>query len=103
MEAIIVGLIGAASALLVQGIGYYFNRKSGLAPVQEAYQDTLEGMNKALGQRITELEYTVSTLTQANDKLTEKVSDLESEVRRLTRENYDMARELLKVEQNRGK
>jgi len=101
MEAIIVGLVGAASALAVQGVGYYFNRKSGLAPVQEAYQDTLEGMNKALGTRVTELEKTVSTLTAQNEKLAEKVTDLEAEVRRLTRENYDMARELLKAAQGK--
>jgi len=95
MEVIIVGVVGAISAVIVQGIGFFLNRKSGLSEAQEAYQDTLEGMNKALGTRITELEKTVVQLTAKNQNLEEKVEDLTKQVRELTVENLDLLRRLV--------
>jgi predicted RNase H-like nuclease (RuvC/YqgF family) len=95
MEVIIVGVVGAISAIIVQGIGFVLNRKSGLSEAQEAYQDTLEGMNKALGTRITELEKTVLELTAKNQHLEERVEDLTKQVRELTVENLDLLRRLV--------
>jgi predicted RNase H-like nuclease (RuvC/YqgF family) len=95
MEVIIVGVVGAISAVIVQGIGFFLNRKSGLSEAQEAYQDTLEGMNKALGTRITELEKTVLELTAKNQHLEDRVEDLTKQVRELTVENLDLLRRLV--------
>lgn len=95
MEAIIVGAFGVACAALVQGVGYYFNRKSGLSDAQEAYQGVLEGMNKTMTSRVSDLERQVERLIAKNESLEEKVDDLEGQVRELTRENLDLARRLL--------
>jgi predicted RNase H-like nuclease (RuvC/YqgF family) len=95
MEVIIVGVVGAISAIVVQGIGFFLNRKSGLSEAQEAYQDTLEGMNKALGTRITELERQVADLTRKNEALSTQVDQLSKEVRDLTVENLDLLRRLV--------
>jgi predicted RNase H-like nuclease (RuvC/YqgF family) len=95
MEVIIVGVVGAISAIIVQGIGFFLNRKSGLSEAQEAYQGTLEGMNKALGSRVTELEKTVTSLTEKNERLEERVEDLTRQVRDLTVENLDLLRRLV--------
>jgi predicted RNase H-like nuclease (RuvC/YqgF family) len=95
MEVIIVGVVGAISAIVVQGIGFFLNRKSGLSEAQEAYQDTLEGMNKALGSRITELEKQVADLTHKNEVLSVQVDQLSKEVRDLTVENLDLLRRLV--------
>jgi predicted RNase H-like nuclease (RuvC/YqgF family) len=95
MEVIIVGVVGAISAILVQGIGFFLNRKSGLSEAQEAYQDTLEGMNKAHGTRITELERQVADLTRKNETLSTQVDQLSREVRDLTVENLDLLRRLV--------
>lgn len=95
MEAIIVGGFGVACAAIVQGIGYYFNRRSGLSDAQEAYQGVLEGMNKTMTNRVSDLERQVERLITRNEALEEKVGDLEGHVRDLTRENLDLARRLL--------
>lgn len=97
MEAIIVGIVGVFSAGVVQAIGYYFNRKSGLSDAQEAYQGVLEGMNKTMTTRITDLERQVEKLVAKNEALEAKVDDLEGQVRDLTRENLDLARRLLEA------
>lgn len=95
MEAIIVGVVGAFSALVVQVVGYYFNKKTGLNEAQEAYQDTLEGMNRALGTRVTDLEKIVEELNKKNELLEAEVHELRKEVRELTRENLDLMRKLV--------
>jgi hypothetical protein len=95
MEVIIVGVVGAISAVIVQGIGFFFNRKSGLSEAQEAYQGTLEGMNKALTGRVTELEKTVADLSHKNELLEQRVEDLTRQVRDLTVENLDLLRRLV--------
>jgi chromosome segregation ATPase len=95
MEVIIVGVVGAVSAIVVQGLGFFFNRKAGLSEAQEAYQGTLEGMNRALGTRVDELEKTVVQLTEKNEKLEERVEDLTRQVRDLTVENLDLLRRLV--------
>lgn len=94
MEAIIVGLVAAISAIVVQGIGFALNRKSGLSEAQEAYQETLEGMNKALGGRVTDLEKTVTELTKKNEALELRVEDLTKQVRDLTFENLELLRKI---------
>ena len=94
MEVIIVGIIGAVSALIVQVVGFMLNRKSGLSEAQDAYQDTLEGMNKALGTRVTDLEKTVEALNKRNEVLEGKVEDLTRQVRDLTIENLELLRQL---------
>jgi chromosome segregation ATPase len=98
METIIVGLVAAGSALLVQGLGFYFNRKSGLAPAQAEYQDTLEGMNKALSGRVTDLEQLVERQSLRIKDLEDHVLDLERQLRETTRENYELTRELLQAQ-----
>lgn len=95
MEAIIVGIVGAFGAIIVQGVGFYFNRKSGLSEVQEAYQETLEGMNKTMTTRVSDLEKVVDRLTQRNKTLETKVDELERQVRNLTIENLELSRQLL--------
>lgn len=95
MEVIVVGVIGAISALLVQVVGFWFNRKTGLSEAQEAYQDTLEGMNKALGSRVSELEKTVDTLSKKNEALETRVEELTKQVRDLTAENLTLLRRLV--------
>lgn len=95
MEVIIVGVVGAISAIIVQGIGFFLNRKSGLSEAQEAYQDTLEGMNKALTGRVTELEKSVGDLTKKNEALETRVEELTRQVRDLTVENLDLLRRLV--------
>lgn len=95
MEAIVVGAFGVACAAIVQAVGYYFNRKSGLSDAQEAYQGVLEGMNKTMTSRVAELERAVDKLVRKNEDLESKVDDLEGQVRDLTRENLDLARRLL--------
>jgi predicted RNase H-like nuclease (RuvC/YqgF family) len=95
MEAIIVGVVGAFAAIVVQTIGYVLNRKSGLSEVQEAYQDTLEGMNKTLTTRIADLERTVENLSKKNEALEGKVEDLTKQVRDLTAENLELLRKLV--------
>lgn len=92
MEVVIVGAIGAVSALLVQVVGFWLNRKSGLSEAQEAYQDTLEGMNKALMSRITDLEKQLAILEHKNVLLSEKVEELTRQVRELTVENLELHR-----------
>lgn len=95
MEVIIVGVVGAISAVIVQGIGFFLNRKSGLSEAQEAYQGTLEGMNKALTGRVVELEKSVSELTHKNELLEQRVEELTRQVRDLTVENLDLLRRLV--------
>lgn len=95
MEAIIVGIVGAIAAITVQGIGYILNRKSGLSEAQSAYQDTLEGMNSALTNRVSDLERNVDTLTKKNEALEARVEELTKEVRDLTAENLDLLRRLV--------
>jgi len=95
MEAIIVGMFGVLTAGIVQGIGYYFNRKSGLSDAQEAYQGVLEGMNKTMASRVADLEKQVEKLVAKNESLEAKVDDLEGQVRELTRENLDLSRRLI--------
>lgn len=95
MEVLIVGVVGAVSALIVQVIGFILNRKTGLSEAQEAYQDTLEGMNKALGTRVTDLEKSVVDLTKKNEALESRVEDLTKQVRDLTAENLDLLRRLV--------
>ncbi len=95
MEAIIVGGFGVACAAVVQGIGYYFNRKSGLSDAQGAYQGVLEGMNKTMTSRVSDLERQVEKLITKNETLETKIDDLEGQVRDLTRENLELARRLL--------
>ena len=97
METIIVGAFGVLVAGIVQGIGYYFNRKSGLSDAQEAYQGVLEGMNKTMTSRVTDLERQVEKLVSKNEALETKVEDLESQVRELTRENLTLARRLIEA------
>lgn len=94
MEVVIVGAIGAASAMLVQVAGFWLNRKSGLSEAQVAYQDTLEGMNKAFQSRISELERQLAVLEDKNHLLTEKVEDLTRQVRDLTVENLELHRKM---------
>lgn len=94
MEVIIVGVVGAISAIIVQGIGFVLNRKSGLSEAQEAYQDTLEGMNKALGTRVSDLEKQVADLTRKNEAMSLQVEQLTKEVRDLTLENLGLLRKL---------
>lgn len=95
MEVIIVGIVGAISAIIVQGIGFFLNRKSGLSEAQEAYQDTLEGMNKALGTRVGELEKNYAELERKNELLEARVEELTKQVRDLTVENLDLLRKLV--------
>jgi predicted RNase H-like nuclease (RuvC/YqgF family) len=95
MEAIIVGVVGALAAIIVQGIGYVLNRKSGLSEAQNAYQDTLEGMNKALTNRVNDLERNVEQLSKRNEALEQRVEELTKEVRDLTAENLDLLRRLV--------
>lgn len=95
MEAIAVGIFGVMCAGIIQSIGFYFNRKSGLSEAQNAYQGVLEGMNKTMTNRVTELERSVEKLVTRNEVLEAKVDDLQGQVRDLTRENLDLARRLL--------
>jgi predicted RNase H-like nuclease (RuvC/YqgF family) len=92
MEAIIVGVVGAVAAIVVQTIGFVLNRRSGLSEAQEAYQGTLEGMNKAMSTRVADLEKIVDRLSKQNEALEEKVEDLERQVRELTAENLELRR-----------
>lgn len=97
MEAITVGIFGVLCAAIVQAIGYFFNKKSGLGDAQKAYQGVLEGMNKTMTNRVTDLERTVEKLVAKNEDLEHKVDDLQDQVRDLTRENLDLARRLLQA------
>lgn len=97
MEALIVGAFGVLTAAVVQAIGYWFNRKSGLSEAQEAYQGVLEGMNKTMTSRVSDLEKQVEKLVAKNEALETKVQDLEGQVRELTRENLDLSRRLLEA------
>lgn len=94
MEVIIVGVVGAISAIIVQGIGFFLNRKSGLSEAQEAYQETLEGMNHALSSRVSDLEKQVADLTRKNEAMSLRVEQLTKEVRDLTLENLQLLRKL---------
>lgn len=94
MEPIIVGIAGVIIAGIIQGIGYYFNRKSGLGEAQSAYQGVLEGLNETMTSRVSDLEVQVSKLVETNERLESKIDDLEGQVRVLTRENYDLFRRL---------
>ena len=101
MEVIVVGIVGAISALMVQVAGFWLNRKSGLSEAQEAYQGTLEGMNKTLGARITDLERQIGALEHRNELLENKVADLTRQVRDLTVENLQLLRRLADDEAHR--
>lgn len=101
METIFAALLAAGAAIIVQIVAFVLNRKVGLTEAQEAYQDTLEGMNRALSGRVTELEKTVTDLAKKNSDLEEKVSDLTKQVRDLTVENLELLRKLLERGQPR--
>lgn len=103
MEVFVVGIVGAISALLVQVAGFWLNRKSGLSEAQEAYQGTLEGMNKTYGTRITDLEKQIAVLEHRNQSLEAKVEDLTRQVRELTVENLQLLRRLAEGDEARRK
>lgn len=91
-DPLLAAAIAGAVSLGVQLVALWVNNKSGLTQAQTNYQGSLEGMNRSLNSRITDLEKQVEDKSQEVTHLQEVVRDLRDENHDLLAENISLRR-----------